>query len=160
MCRRIGGRPTLMVLTLILAAGGLLFGLAGSAPGPRRDPPAGVKLPADLQGRPGRLIVIEADAGGRPVRWHACRGPDQPDLWSPPDGRVLLFVTPQSGQYDVIAWTAAGDVPSVAAHCTVRVEEETPPPPPAPPAPVDPFAQALQAAWAGEPAAAKGRQRA
>lgn len=159
MCQRFGGRPTLIVLTFVLAAGGLLFGLAGSAPAPRRDPPPAVRLPADVQGRPGHLIQIEADAGGHSVRWHACRGPEQPDLWSPADGRVLLFVTPKPGQYDVIAWTAAGDVPSEAAHCTVRVEEETPPPPPAPPMPVDPFAQALQAAWAGEAAADKARQR-
>ena len=114
------------------------------------EPVPAVRLPAEVQGRPGRLIAIEADAGGHLVRWHACPGPDRPDTWTTPDGRTLLFVTPTPGRYELIAWTAAGDVPSEAARCTVRVEE---------PAPPDPFVTALAAAWAGESAADKVHQR-
>jgi hypothetical protein len=121
--------------------------------------PAPLRLPTEVRGRPGRLVTIEAETPAAQVRWHACRGPDVPDLWHSPDGKTLLFSTPSAGRYDLIAWTATGGRPSEAVGCTVVIETPEPPTPPPPPEPVDAFRAALQAAWAGETAADRAAQR-
>src|SRR5207248_7165263 len=121
--------------------------------------PAPLRLPVEVRGRPGRLVTIQAETAAAQVRWHACRGPDTPDLWHSPDGKTLLFSTPAPGRYELIAWTATGGVPSEAVGCTVLIETPEPPVPPPLPEPVDPFQAALQTAWAGETAADRAAQR-
>jgi hypothetical protein len=103
-------------------------------------PPA---LPAEVTARPGHLAVIRADANSR-VCWHVCPAPQPPDVLQLGDGKELVFVAAQAGRYELIAWSAAGDVPSEAAHCVVKVEPE------APPAPPDAFQEKLRAAWSAE----------
>src|SRR5262245_25608064 len=75
---------------------------------PNGRQPAPLRLPAEVHGRPGRLVTVQAETSAPQVRWHACRGPDVPDLWHSPDGKTLLFSTPAVGRYDLIAWTATG----------------------------------------------------
>jgi len=126
---------------------------------PTRHQPVPLRLPAEVRGRPGRLVTVQAETPAAQVRWHACRGPDVPDLWHSPDGKTLLFSTPAAGRYDLIAWTASGGLPSEAVACTVVIETPAPPVPPPPPEPVDPFQTALRAAWAAETAADRAAQR-
>jgi hypothetical protein len=135
-----------------IALAALAGAILAAVPAVADDPPV-LRLPAEVRGRPGRLVVVTAETAGARVRWHACAGPDRPDLWHPPDGKTLLFCTPTPGRYELVAWTAAGNEPTEAVACVVLIE--TPEPPPAP----DPFAAALQTAWAGESAPDKARQR-
>src|SRR4051812_26320807 len=86
------------------AVGGAIVGRDHLRPAPRRDPPPPLRLPAEVRGRPGRLITVEADTPAGQVRWHACRGPDLPDVWYGPDGKTLLFCTPTPGRYELVAW--------------------------------------------------------
>jgi hypothetical protein len=143
----------ILLILATTAAGAAVVG----RPNPRQ--PAPLQLPAEVRGRPGRLVTIQAETPAAQVRWHACRGPDVPDLWHSADGKTLLFSTPAVGRYDLIAWTAAGGLPSEAVGCTVVIDTPEPPVPPPQPAPVDPFQSALQAAWAGETAADRLVQR-
>ena len=147
-------RRILILLLLAIGAAG-----ATVVARPTFRQPAPLRLPAEVRGRPGRLVTIQAETSAAQVRWHACRGPDTPDLWHSPDGKTLLFSTPAAGRYDLIAWTATGGVPSEAVGCTVLIETPEPPVPPPPPEPVDPFRAALQAAWAGETASDRAAQR-
>jgi hypothetical protein len=91
------------------------------------DPSPQVELPSEVAARPGRLVRLEARTAGRVVRWALAS--DDADLVPFPDGKVALFTSPTPGRYLVLAWTAAGDVPSEAARCVVVVGE---PPPPGP----------------------------
>lgn len=145
-------RLLILLFLAITAVGSVLVRPTGSQPAPLR-------LPTEVRGRPGRLVTIQAETPTAQVRWHACRGPDVPDLWHSPDGKTLLFSTPAAGRYDLIAWTATAGLPSEAVGCTVLIETPEPPVPPPPPEPVDPFRAALQAAWAGEIAADRAAQR-
>jgi hypothetical protein len=100
------------------------------------------------------LVTVTAETPAALVRWHACDGPDRPDLWHSPDGETLLLCTPTPGRYQLWAWTAVNGEPTEPVGCTVLIE--TPPPPPAPP---EPFAVALRAAWDAEVSPDKAKQR-
>src|SRR3954454_13720783 len=113
-----------------------LLAIASSA---AADPP--LTGPARVTGRTSRLVVINAETPATTVRWHACPGPDRPDLWPAPDGKTLLFCVPMPGTYELWAWTAVNGEPTEAVGVTVVIE--TPEPPPAP----DAFPAALKAAW-------------
>jgi hypothetical protein len=135
-----------------LVAAGLAAGAYQRArPAGGEAPP--LALPAEVRGRPGRLVVVAAETPAALVRWHACDGPDRPDLWHPPDGKTLLFCTPTPGRYQLWAWTAVGGEPTEPVGCTVLIETPEPPQPP------DPFAAALRAAWDAEAGADKAKQR-
>jgi len=116
-----------------------------------------LRLPAEVRGRPGRLVIVTAQTPAAKVRWHACAGPDRPDLWQPVDGKTLLFSTPTPGRYEVWAWTAAGGEPTEAVGCTVLVET---PEPPEPPPPSDPLFTDLQRLYAADTAPGKAAARA
>jgi hypothetical protein len=151
-------RALLLFLLVGTAAGGAaILGRDHPRPAARRDPPP-LRLPAEVRGRPGRLVTVEADTPAAHVRWHACRGADIPDLWPSPDGKTLLFCTPTPGRYELIAWAAAGDVPTDAVGCSVFIETPEPPVPP-PPEPADPFRAALRAAWDAETAPDRAAHR-
>jgi hypothetical protein len=111
-----------------------------------------IEMPSEVRGRPGRLIVIEANAAGI-VRWHACAGPDHIDHWSTPDGKTLIMCTPTPGTYHLLAWTAVEGIPSEGVRCVVIVETEEPP------TPADEFVESLRAAWSQEHALDRMRSR-
>jgi hypothetical protein len=151
-------RSLLLLLLFGTTAGGAaILGREHLRPAFRRDPPP-LRLPAEVRGRPGRLVTVEADTPAARVCWHACRGADIPDLWPSPDGKTLLFCTPTPGRYELIAWAAAGGVPTAAVGCSVLIETPEPPVPP-PPEPADPFRAALQAAWDAATAPDRAAQR-
>jgi hypothetical protein len=111
-----------------------------------------IQLPAEVRGRPGRLIVIQATAPGI-IRWHSCSGPDHLDRWSTPDGKTLIVCTPTPGVYHLLAWTAVDGTPTEGMRCAVIVETEEPPRPP------DPFLDSLKQAWTSETATERVKQR-
>ncbi len=104
------------------------------------DPDPVVKLPAEVAAQPGRIVQLKAETAGKVVRWALAS--DDADLIPFPDGKTALFSSPKPGRYLVLAWTAAGDVPSEAARCVVVVggPSPTPPQPSPPPGPADPLA--------------------
>lgn len=89
-----------------------------------------IKLPAEITVAPGRIARITAETTGKAVRWLCIN--DDADLVPVPDGKLALFCAPKAGRYAVYAWTAADDLPSEAAKCTVIVVDPTPPAPPDP----------------------------
>ncbi len=91
------------------------------------DPPM-VSLPKELSTPPGRLLKIPAETVSPMVRWYLAT--DGADLLAFPDGKSAVFVSPKAGRFVVLAWTAAGDVPSELAQCIVQVGEAVPPSPP------------------------------
>lgn len=140
-----------LLLSILLALLGAAGGWASRA---HRwsDAPAPPVLPPDVKAKPGRLTLIATEAAHR-VCWHACRGPEAPDLLPLNDGRQLVFVAARPGEYELIAWSAAGDTATDAALCRVRVEAEVPLPAP------DAFVQKLRAAWSVETDAQKLTRR-
>lgn len=109
-------------------------------------PVAGVKLPAEVAAPPGRIVVLKADTQNEVVRWASLA--EGVDLVAFPDGKTALFCSPTPGRFAVLAWTAAGNVPSEAARVVVVVGAT--PTPPGPP-PAGDFAQELRALAAAEP---------
>ncbi|QEL14888.1 hypothetical protein [Limnoglobus roseus] len=108
------------------------------------QPPApSIKLPSEVTGQPGRILQLKAEATGPHVRWFLAS--DDADLVPFPDGKVALFSSPKAGKYTVLAWTAAGDVPSDAAKCVVTIAG-----PPAPPPAPSPFLRDLQKLYADD----------
>ncbi len=113
-------------------------------------PAPSVKLPAEVAGQPGRIVQLKAEATGPHVRWFLVS--EDADLVPFPDGKVALFSSPKAGKYTVLAWTAAGDVPSDAAKCVIVVAG-SPAPPPIP----SPFARDLQKLYADDATADKAK---
>ena len=107
-------------------------------------PPA-IDLPAEVAARPGRLVTLTAETDGRHVRWALAS--DAADLVPFPGQKTALFCSPHPGRYVVLAWTAAGDVPSEAARCVIVVGDPTPVPPPGP---ADPLAIELGRLFAAD----------
>lgn len=111
------------------------------------DPaPPPIRLPAELSGKPGRLVRLEADTPGVVVRWLVVGDADLVPL---PGTKSCVICGPAAGRLLVFAWTAAGDVPSEAARCVLTLGEPTPP------APVDVLAADLKAAFAADPSPQK-----
>ena len=81
--------------------------------------PVGVALPAEVQVPPGRVVVLKAETAGEVVRWATLA--DGVDLLAFPDGKSAVFCSPVAGRFTVLAWTAAGNVPSEAARVVVVV---------------------------------------
>lgn len=106
--------------------------------------PPPIRLPAEVAARPGRLVRLEADTPAPHVRWLVVGDADLVPL---PGTKSAVLVGPAPGQLLVFAWTAAGDVPSEAARCVVRVGDPAPPP--------DALAADLRAAFAADPSPQK-----
>jgi len=103
-----------------------------------------VELPAELQARPGRLIQITARSENKVVKWFLANG--DADLIVMESTRTAIFSAMESGQYRIVAYTAAGDVPSDPSVCVVTVGDGKPGPIlPTPES--DPFARSLAAIW-------------
>lgn len=100
-----------------------------------------VSLPPAVAARPGRLVQIAARTDCKLVRWYLA-GEDA-DLIVMESTRSAIFSAMAPGRYKILAWTAAGDIPSEAAVCVVTVGS-APPAPPEPVVPTDPLAVALK----------------
>lgn len=100
-----------------------------------------VSLPPAVAARPGRLVQIAAKTDCKLIRWYLAG--DDADLIVMESTRSAIFSAMAPGRYRILAWTAAGDIPSEAAVCVVTVGS-APPAPPGPVVPVDPLAVALK----------------
>lgn len=112
-------------------------------------PAPAVKLPNEIKGLPGRIVRLTAETAEKNVRWYLVS--EDADLVPFPDGKVALFTAPKAGRYAVLAWTAAGDMPSDAAKCVVVVGD------PPGPGPVEPFARDLRKLFADDSTSDKAR---
>jgi hypothetical protein len=112
-------RPLLIATCLLLA----------SDSGRAQEP--SLKLPAEVKVSAGKFGEVKAETTGRVVKWF----PLSPGLdLRPFDGGKSLLFTGQPGRYELLAYTAAGDVPSDPARVAIVIEipEPLPPPPPKP----------------------------
>lgn len=100
-----------------------------------------VSLPPAVAARPGRLVQIAAKTDCKLVRWYLAG--DDADLIVMESTRSAIFSAMAPGRYRILAWTAAGDIPSEPAVCVVTVGS-APPVPPGPVEPTDPLAVALK----------------
>ena len=107
-----------------------------------------VELPKELTVRSGRLLKIESKSAGKTVKW--VNTSDDADLIVSESGRWAIFSSTVAGTYKIFAWTAAGDMPSEAAICTIIVGGGIPPPPPPTPDPASPLKAALQAIFGAD----------
>ena len=105
-----------------------------------------VELPAELQARPGRLIQITARSENKAIKWFLANG--DADLIVMESTRTAIFSAVENGQYRIVAYTAAGDIPSDPSVCVVTVGDGKPGPI-IPPDSSDPFAKSLASIWGG-----------
>lgn len=110
-----------------------------------------ITLPAEIHGKPGRAIFIEATTKGKTVKFFAFTRDADLFLVAP---NKAVFVCPTPGNHTIIAWTCIEGEPTDAAVCTVIVNGPAPPPvpPPVPPIPPPPdpdaaFKAVLLTAW-------------
>ena len=103
-----------------------------------------VELPATLNAKPGRLIQITAKTEQKAVKWFLASS--DADLIVMESTKTAIFSAMIPGDYRLIAYTAAGDVPSDPSICIVTVGNIVPTPP-TPPTPNDPLAVALENIW-------------
>lgn len=99
-----------------------------------------IRLPVEVKGDPGTFIRVVADTDGAHVRWYALDSGlalFPVDLLK--DSKTAVVIAQAKGRYRLIAWTAKGDVPSLAVETVVVIGEVPPVPPgPVPPGPVPP----------------------
>lgn len=97
-----------------------------------------VTLPQEITGEPGAFIAVRPNTNGRIVRYIATT----PGLnVFPADllrDATATVVTAQTGRYQLVAYTALGDVPSEPAVVSIVVGAAPPPVPPTPPTPPNP----------------------
>lgn len=104
-----------------------------------------IKLPAKVTVAAGALGKLKAETTANAVKWVVLT----PGLSAEPiDNGRTLFCAGLPGTYDLIAYTAAGDVPSDPARVTVVIGDPPAPPPPPLPHPPDPLRAKLAAAFA------------
>lgn len=114
-----------------------------------------VSLPPAVVARPGRLVQIAAKTDCKLIRWYLAG--DDADLIVMESTRSAIFSAMAPGRYKILAWTAAGDIPSEPAVCVVTVGS-APPVPPRPVVPTDPLAVALKALFEANQDPAKATQ--
>ena len=98
-----------------------------------------VELPATLNAKPGRLIQITAKTEQKAVKWFLASS--DADLIVMESTKTAIFSAMIPGDYRLIAYTAASDVPSDPSICIVTVGNIAPIPP------NDPLAVALENIW-------------
>lgn len=109
----------------------LTFGLFANNSGA-----AYIRLPANLNAKPGRLLKIVADTDAKSVLWIMLG--DDADLIMI-DNKSAIFASPQEGVYKIYAIIAIADVPQEPAICTITVGTTPIPPKPIPPIPPTPI---------------------
>jgi hypothetical protein len=110
-----------------------------------QDPPGpAIKLPAEVKAAPATIAELRAETAGKAVEWVAIT--PGLSLRAIDNGKTLLFSGPP-GRYELLAYTAAGDVPSKPARVTVVIDAPEPMPPPKP---VDDLKKKLGAAAAAD----------
>lgn len=110
----------------------------------RADDPVALKVPAEVTAAPATIAEVRAETTGKVVKWVVLT----PGLSVRPidDGRVLLVSGPV-GRYELLAYTALGDVPSEPARCVVVIGEAPGPDPKPPRPPPDSLQAKLKAAF-------------
>lgn len=97
-------------------------------------------LPAAAE--PGVLVKLRAETNGKEVKWRAITPGASVIAFPGQYSKEAVFCAPAAGSYKVIAWTAAGDVPTDAAEGVVTVgrkpEDDKKPDPVVPPGPPRP----------------------
>lgn len=117
--------------------------ISSALPAPAADPPA-ITLPKTVQAPAATIVEVKAETAGKAVEWVVLT----PGLSAyPVDGGRTLLVSGPSGRYELLAYTAAGDVPSKPARCVVQIGPEPAPPP----APVDALAVKLRREYDADP---------
>jgi hypothetical protein len=88
-----------------------------------------LKLPPTVTARPAEISEVRAETTGKTVVWVVLT----PGLSVRPidSGKTLLFSGP-AGRYELLSYTALGDVPSQPARVVVVIEGGDPAPPPKP----------------------------
>jgi hypothetical protein len=104
----------------------------------------------EVKAKPGRLVVIEAEADAPDVLW--IKGDPDADTDLLPNGpKKAIFLSPTPGRFHVLAIYAGKDGKAGAARFVVIVEGAKPNPTPGPtPNPTDPFAAELQVLFAAD----------
>lgn len=99
-----------------------------------------ISLPTTLVARPGRLVQVVAKTDAKVVRWFLS-SPADADMIVMESTRSVIFSSVVSGKYRLVAYTAAGDLPSEPAICDITVGELVVP------VPIDPLTTSLQAIY-------------
>lgn len=113
-----------------------------------------VQLPERFAARPGLPVQLTAKTNGKTLRWVSL----SEDLaLFPYLENTAIAISPLTGSYRVLCYTALGDTPSSPAFTVIVVGAPGPVPPappvppvPPPPGPVDPFVAQLRAAISQE----------
>jgi hypothetical protein len=116
----------------------------------RREAPT-VTMPVEIVAEVGVFVTISPVTTGKNVVFHAIDpglSVFPPNLLSNP--KVTVVVAQRAGRFRVLAYTAAGDVPSLPAMTTIVVGNAPPVPVPAPVDPVVPVGPVRPAGFAGE----------
>jgi hypothetical protein len=107
-----------------------------------------VSLPATVEGKPGQLVYVTAEASGAVQFWS-----DAPEQYVDVTRKTVVLVSGKPGRFRVLAWSARWLAPTPAVVCQVVIEGNPsptppmPPDPPSPPVPPSPLVQKLAAAY-------------
>ncbi|MCS6864832.1 MAG: hypothetical protein RMJ56_06710 [Gemmataceae bacterium] len=112
--------------------GGWLLGAV--AMGVKASPPPVLRIPAEVTAAPATITEIRAETTALVVKWVVLT--PGLSIRSIDAGRGVL-VSGLPGRYELLAYTAVGDVPSEPVRCVVVIRA-APQPPPAPPEPSPP----------------------
>ncbi len=113
-----------------------------------------LKLPAEVRGEVAAFVTVLADTSNKQVKFYpldAGLSVFPAALLANPKATVV--VAAKSGTYRLLAYTAAGDVPSDPQICKVVIGNGKPddvkPPPPPPPPDQDPLLESLSGIYGG-----------
>lgn len=114
-----------------------------------------LKLPAEVRGEVAAFVTVVAETTGKTVKFF----PLDSGLSVFPaallaNPKATVVVAAKSGTYRLLAYTAAGDVPSDPQICRVVIgngkpDDVKPPPPPPPPPDQDPLLESLVGIYGG-----------
>jgi hypothetical protein len=104
-----------------------------------QTPEPTITVPAETRGTAGKLLVVEAQTGGKVVKW--IPRDDGLDVFPAEflkDSKTFAARAEKPGRYRVLALTALGDVPVYAETTLIFEGDAPPPPPPGPKPPIPP----------------------
>jgi hypothetical protein len=99
-----------------------------------------------VEGTTASFIEIKAETEAKTVKWVLITETDSLQIKQLDGGKTLWVVAKYAGTYKLLAYTAAGDVPSDPVFCVLIVSGEGPSPPPPPP-PTEALVRELQGAF-------------